>query len=181
MLSAMPDYRRYSPNRRPVFLTVKTLPAQPELVEHHAALRRTFEICRARHAYEIIAVVLLPDHFHLLMGLPPTDEDFSQRVSVIKALFSKSIAPRDETLSASRKARRERGLWQRRFYDHVIRDQADLQRHVDYIHINPVKHGYVARPADWPHSSFHRYVRDGIYPPDWASEGKPTSNADFGE
>jgi putative transposase len=177
----MPDYLRYSLDHCPVFLTVKTLPAHPALIEHHAALRRAFETCRTRHTFEIIAVVLLPDHFHLLMGLPATDEDYSKRVSVIKALFSKSISADNETLSASRTARRERGLWQRRFYDHIIRDEGDLQRHIDYIHINPVKHGYVARAADWPHSSFHRYVRDGVYPLNWADDGKPTGGADFGE
>ena len=86
----------------------------------------------------------------------------------MKVLFSKRIVAVDESLSVSRSVRRERGIWQRRFYEHIIRDERDLQNHIDYIHINPVKHGYVERAQDWPHSSFHRYVHEGKLPIDWA-------------
>jgi len=86
----------------------------------------------------------------------------------MKVLFSKSIIESGEVISPSRSARRERGVWQRRFYEHIIRDERDLQNHVDYIHINPVKHGHVNRVQDWPHSTFHRYVREGKLPIDWA-------------
>ena len=86
----------------------------------------------------------------------------------MKVLFSKRIVAVDESLSTSRSLRCERGIWQRRFYEHIIRDERGLQNHIDYVHINPVKHGYVERVQDWPHSSFHRYVREGKLPINWA-------------
>ena len=89
----------------------------------------------------------------------------------MKVLFSKQIVAVDESLSTSRTLRRERGIWQRRFYEHIIRDERDLQNHVDYVHINPVKHGYADRVQDWPHSSFHQYVREGKLPINWAGGG----------
>ena len=166
----MPKYLRYSPERRPIFLTVKTLPSQPILVDHRDALRHAIETVQARRPFIIDAMVLLPDHFHAIWTLPIEEEDFSSRISVIKTLFSKQIDIDNESVNASRTARRERGIWQRRFFDHVIREERDLQNHIDYIHINPVKHGYVQRVQDWPHSSFHRYVRQGIFPIDWAGD-----------
>ena len=175
----MPKYLRYLPESRPVFLTVKTLPSQPILVDQRDALRRAIETVRARRPFTIDAMVLLPDHFHAIWTMPTEDENFSSRISVVKALFSKQIEREGEAVTASRTARRERGIWQRRFYDHLIRDERDLQNHIDYIHINPVKHGYVERVHDWPHSSFHRYVRQGALPIDWAGGG--ASDIDAGE
>ena len=162
-----------------MFLTVKSLPSQPILVDQRDALRRAIETVRARRPFTIDAMVLLPDHFHAIWTMPTEDEDFSSRISVVKALFSKQIEREGEAVTASRTARRERGIWQRRFYDHLIRDECDLQNHIDYIHINPVKHGYVERVHDWPHSSFHRYVRQGALPIDWAGGG--ASDIDAGE
>jgi putative transposase len=98
--------------------------------------------------------------------MPNDDHDFARRWSLIKSGFSRQL-PKDEWISRSREAKRERGVWQRRYWEHLIRDEEDLQRHVDYIHINPVKHGYVKRVADWPYSSFHRYVQTGQLTPDW--------------
>ena len=85
-------------------------------------------------------------------------------------MFSRSL-PVGERRSASRVAKGERGVWQRRYWEHTARDDEDLRRHVDYIHYNPVKHGHAATAADWPYSSFHRYVREGVYPADWAGDG----------
>ncbi|MEO7255528.1 MAG: transposase [Casimicrobium sp.] len=175
----MPKYLRYSPERRPIFVTVKTLTSQAILVEHRDALRNAIETVQARRPFTIDAMVLLTDHFHTIWTLPIEDEDFSSRISVIKTLFAKQIERDDEVVTSSRTARRERGIWQRRFYDHVIRDERDLQNHIDYIHINPVKHGYVQRVQDWPHSSFHRYVRQGLLPMDWA--GGDATDFDAGE
>ena len=144
------------------------------LVDHVDALREAIRITRVAHPFEIVAMVVLPDHLHALWTLPDGDADYSTRWSLIKARFSRSIAL-GEPLSESRNRRRERGIWQRRFHEHTIRDEDDLRRHVDYIHWNPVKHGHVERAMDWPHSSFHRYVREGDLAPDWAA---PPSLAD---
>jgi putative transposase len=101
--------------------------------------------------------------------LPDGDSDFALRWRLIKTVFSRGL-PHGERRSDSRRSRAERGIWQRRYWEHLIRDEADFARHVDYIHINPVKHGLVARVADWPHSSFHRFVQAGILPLDWAGD-----------
>jgi REP-associated tyrosine transposase len=129
--------------------------------------------------FRMEAIVVLPDHLHCLWTLPPADADFSTRWKRIKALFSAGV-PRTEPRSASRIAKGERGVWQRRFWEHTVRDDEDWRRHVDYIHYNPVKHGYAARVADWPYSSFHRYVRVGAYPRDWGG-GPGEEGAEFGE
>ena len=173
----MPKYIRYSPERRPIVLTIKTLRSQPILVDQRDALRHAIETVQARRPFTIDAMVLLPDHLHAIWTLPMQDEDFSARISVIKTLFSKQIDSENESVTASRTARRERGVWQRRFYDHVIRDESDFQTHIDYIHINPVKHGYVQRVKDWHHSSFHRYVRHGVLPIDWGGGDAPDIDA----
>ena len=117
--------------------------------------------------FKIHAWVVLPDHFHCLIQLPENDSDFPLRLRLIKARFSAAI-PNTENRSAVRVQRGERGIWQRRFWEHLIRDEHDYRIHMDYIHINPVKHGYVACVRDWPYSTFHKYVSLGIYPHDWA-------------
>jgi putative transposase len=101
--------------------------------------------------------------------LPPDSDDFSVRWRLIKFLFSKGL-PRTERLSASRRKRAERGIWQRRYWEHTILTELDYTNHIDYIHVNPLKHGYVSRVHDWPYSSFHRYVQDGILAKDWCGE-----------
>jgi putative transposase len=110
--------------------------------------------------------------------LPSDDSDFSIRWRLIKTHFAKAL-PRQETRSEVRIARGERGIWQRRFWEHLIRDENDYARHVDYCYINPVKHCLVTKVSDWPHSSFHRDVRAGIYPSDWAGDTDATGI--FGE
>jgi hypothetical protein len=106
-------------------------------------------------------------HLHSVWTLPPDDANFSTRWRLIKTRFAKAL-PKQERLSAVRKARNERGIWQRRFWEHLIRDDADYARHIEYCYINPVKHGLVTRVRDWPHSSFHRDVRADLFPEDWA-------------
>jgi putative transposase len=110
----------------------------------------------------------LPDHLHAIWTLPDGNGDFAVRWSLIKAHFSRAM-PEGEPVSTSRRRRRERGIWQRRYWEHTIRDGADLARHIDYIHFNPVKHGYVEDVSDWPYSSFHHMVRRGLYPAEWAA------------
>jgi putative transposase len=136
------------------------------LLEHLLSLRAAFDGVKTRHPFRMDAVVILPDHLHCIWTLPEGDADFSLRWNLIKGNFSR-LMKRWERISASREKRRERGIWQRRFWEHLIRDQEDFNRHADYIHWNPVKHGLVKQPVDWPHSSFHDYVRRGIYPVNW--------------
>jgi len=164
----MTEYRRAYVPGATWFFTVNLAQRRGNslLIERLDALRASFKSVRERHPFGIEAIVILPEHLHCIMTLPEGDADFSMRWGLIKSTFSRKVE-KGERLSASREKRGERGIWQRRFWEHLIRDQEDFNRHVDYIHWNPVKHGWVRRAAEWPHSSFHDYVRRGIYPPDW--------------
>lgn len=129
-------------------------------------LRDAIAATRQRRPFESVAFCLLPEHLHCVWKLPDGDADFSTRWASIKGGFSRALlrlGGRQATPSSSRQRRGEAGLWQRRFWEHQIRDERDLQRHIDYIHYNPLKHGLVACLDDWPWSSYHRYRRDGFY------------------
>jgi putative transposase len=139
------------------------------LVERIDLLRAAFRTVRVRRPLRLDAVVILPDHLHCIWTLPPGDSDFAVRWALIKGRFSRGIA-KTERISQSRFNKGERGIWQRRFWEHLIRDDRDLERHVDYIHWNPVKHGYVRSPAHWPYSSFHDYLRRRLYQDGWGGE-----------
>jgi putative transposase len=149
------------------------------LTDHIEELRAAFRRARLRYPFAIDAMVVLPDHLHVIWTLPEGDADFAGRWRLIKSTFSRGL-PAGETVSRSRLAKRERGIWQRRFWEHTIRNEDDFARHVDYIHINPVKHRLVTRVLDWPHSSFHRMVERGVYPADWAGNNA-SLEGDFGE
>ncbi|MCA1470097.1 transposase [Bradyrhizobium sp. IC3195] len=136
------------------------------LVEHIAALRAAVAATRRDYSFTIDAFVVLPDHLHAVWTLRRGDADFSMRWRLIKMRFAKSL-PKTEPLTAVQIARRERGVWQNRFWEHLIRDETDYARHIEYCYINPVKHGYVTRVLDWPHSSFYRDVEAGLFPADW--------------
>lgn len=125
------------------------------LVDRINQFKIAFNKVKLRHPFKTDALVILPDHLHIIMTLPKEDSDYSLRVNLIKSNFSRAD-PKDETISGSRKKKRERGVWQRRFWEHVIRDGDDYERHVNYIHNNPVKHGYVKNPTDWQYSTIHR-------------------------
>lgn len=154
------------------FFTVNLLDRRRSLlVEHIELLRAAFRTVRNDHPFHIDAIVVLPDHLHCIWTLPQGDIDFSMRWRLIKGEFTRGLPRRDEPRSASRTQRRERGIWQRRFWEHVIRNDRDYARHVDYIHFNPVKHGLAARPIDWPHSSIHDFVLRGILTADWGTDG----------
>ncbi len=164
----MTDYRRNFIAGGSFFFTVNPLDRRLSLLTSHVnELRSAIRETRKRYPFTIDAIVVLPDHLHVVWTLPESDADFATRWRLIKSTFSRS-APSGEEVSASRAAKGERGIWQRRYWEHTIRDENDFARHVDYIHINPVKHGLVTHVRDWPHSSFHRMVRLGIYPEDWA-------------
>ena len=137
------------------------------LTRHIDLLREAIRKVRKAHPFEIHAFVVLPEHLHCVLQLPEGDSDFTLRWRLIKASFSKSL-PIIEKRSAVRVHRGERGIWQRRFWEHVIKDEADYAAHMDYVHINPVKHGLVQSVRDWPYSTFHHCVRQGIYTLEWA-------------
>ncbi|MEW6648545.1 MAG: transposase [Pseudomonadota bacterium] len=136
------------------------------MIRHIDDLRAVINKVKARHSFAIVAMVVLPEHLHAVWRLPPEDADYPLRWSLIKAGFSR-LLDKTESIGASRQARRERGIWQRRYWEHQIRDADDLARHVDYVHYNPVKHGWVSCAADWPHSTLHGYIERGMVAADW--------------
>jgi putative transposase len=163
----MTNYRRNRVKGGIYFFTVAIVQRHLELlVQHIDLLKAALREEKNRAPYTTLGLVVLPDHLHALWRLPEGDADYSNRWRRIKAKFSQAI-PCSESISASRAAKGERGIWQRRFWEHTIRDENDLQRHMDYIHYNPVKHGFVSRAIDWPHSTFHACVLRGIYAQDW--------------
>src|SRR5260370_30577775 len=176
----MSRYRRAYVEGGVFFFTVTLADRSSDaLVRHIDRLRRIYMSIQERYPFETIAICVLTDHLHAVWSLPQDDADFSLRWSLIKGGFSRGL-PGDRPRSSSKMARRERGIWQRRYWEHAIRDDADLERHIDYIHFNPVKHGHVSQVCDWPHSSFHRYVARGVLPLDWGGRVRNTTGA-FGE
>jgi putative transposase len=176
----MSRYRRPKIDGGVFFFTVALADRRSDLlVRNIDRLRRMYGAAHKHYPFETIAICVLPDHVHAVWALPPGDLDFSSRWGIIKSSFSRGLTGRAPR-SGSQVARRERGLWQRRFWEHAIRDESDLERHVDYVHFNPVKHGYVLRVKDWPHSSFHRYVAEGLLPADWGGDMREITGT-FGE
>ena len=176
----MARYRRNFIAGGTFFFTVKLAdPKSRLLVEHIDLLRAAYMDVQKQYPFETVAVCVLPNHIHAIWTLPPDDADYSLRWRLIKTKFSAHF-PRAENLSASKQRRHERGIWQRRFYEHTVCDETDWQRCADYIHFNPVKHGLCGNVRDWAFSSFHRYVRDGWLPLDWGST-KETAVISFGE
>jgi putative transposase len=176
----MTTYRRNFVAGATYFFTVNLADRRSRLlVDRIDLLRAAFRATRRRHPFTIDAIVVLPDHLHASWTLPAGDSDFAMRWNLIKGSFSRGL-PQGEPVSISRSSRRERGIWQRRYWEHTIRDDDDFAHHVDYIHFNPVKHGHVEHVATWPYSSFHRFVRFGLYPADWAT-GIAGSEDGFGE
>jgi putative transposase len=164
----MPNYRRVRVPGGTFFFTVNLLERRRALlVDHIDALRSAFEDARKARPFTTIAIVVLPDHLHCVWRLPENDCDNATRWRQIKTAFVKAM-PCGERRSSRRELKGERGIWQRRYWEHLIRDERDFRSHIDYIHFNPVKHGHVSRVIDWPYSSFHRWVRNGQLPADWA-------------
>jgi putative transposase len=148
------------------------------LVDHVALLRAALRKTRGAQPFALDAVVVLPEHLHAIMTSPPGDSDFSGRWRRIKAAFTRSVVAAG--VPVPRDHRGEYGLWQKRFWEHTIRDDGDFERCADYIHFNPVKHRLVSSPAAWPFSSLHRYARAGVLPRDCGGGGT-ADNANFGE
>jgi putative transposase len=176
----MSRYRRAKVEGGVFFFTVTLADRSSDLLVRHVDhLRKVYASVQEWYPFETIAICVLPDHLHAIWSLPPSDTNFSLRWRLIKSGFSREFDGNAQR-SSSKIAKREKGIWQRRYWEHAIRDDADLARHVDYIHFNPVKHGYTSRVCDWPHSSFRRYVARGLLPPDWGGDISDTTGA-FGE
>ena len=175
----MTSYRRACNAGATYFFTVNLADRTSALLTQCIdELRDAVRHVQLRHPFAIDAMVVLPEHLHAVWTLPPNDADHSLRWRLIKTRFSNAM-PHGERRCASRIAKGERGVWQRRYWEHLIRNDDDFGRHVDYVHFNPVKHGYVSHAIDWPHSSVHRCVADGRLPADWG--GGADGRAGFGE
>ena len=166
-------YRRATTPGATYFFTVVTYQRQklfhiPETVEN---LRNAFRTVKVTHPFTIEAIVVLPDHLHCIWTLPPGDADFSTRWRLIKTTFTRTCPTQyHRQRNLSRLHKKEQAIWQRRFWEHQIREESDLKQHIDYIHYNPVHHQLVQRPRDWQYSSFHQYVGRGAYDIDWGAK-----------
>jgi putative transposase len=167
----MTDYRRHRVPGGCYFFTLNLLGRRGNtlLTDRIDLLREAVRRVRRSRPFSIDAWVVLPDHLHAVWMLPPGDDDFSTRWRLIKSFFVRDL-PKTERLSRVRRDDGERGIWQRR-WEHAIRDDEDYGAHVDYVHFNPVKHGLVAAPAEWPYSTFKACVHRGLYPLDWIGSG----------
>jgi len=175
----VPEYRRAKFKGGVFFFTVVVAGRPSNLLGSRLiGSGKSIELPKSAGRFNTVAICVLPDHIHAIWALPEGDTDFATRWSLIKSGFSRGLdaQPRSE----SKILKREKGIWQRRYWEHAIRDDADLGRHVDYIHFNPVKHGYVTRVVDWPHSSFHRFVERSELAADWGGDMKEIQGA-FGE
>lgn len=168
----MPEYRRAIVDGGTFFLTVVTNFRRPLLTTDTARrlLRQAITATQRDHPFTLDAVVVLPDHWHCIWMLPPGDRDFSTRMRLVKGRFTRAFLAGGGTESGRSRSRRrqgERSVWQRRFWEHTVRDERAFERICDYIHYNPVKHGHAACPHAWAYSSFHRFVREGCYDAAW--------------
>jgi putative transposase len=182
----MSEYRRANTKGGTYFFTVVTYRRQPFLCDERVriALREGIKETQITHPFTIDAWVLLPDHLLTIWILPPDDADFGIRWALIKRFVTKQCNPelkRDYWMNPSKLKRKESTFWQRRFWEHQIRSERDFQKHIDYIHYNPVKHGLVKKASDWPYSTFHRYVAQGVYGADWAGVTNEGEIIGFGE
>ncbi|MEO6024875.1 MAG: transposase [Burkholderiales bacterium] len=160
-------YRRATLAGATYFFTVNLAERRGDhLTRHIDLLRDVIHRVKIAHLFHIDAMVVLPDHIHAIWTMPDYDTDYPMRWSLIKAGISRRLG-KTERINESRQSKRERGIWQRRYWEHLIRNEHDYAAHFDYIHINPVKHGYVIRAVAWPHSSIHQYVERGMVAADW--------------
>lgn len=166
----MSRYRRAKIEGGTFFFTVALVDRSGDLlVRHIDHLRQAYKFAVNHYPFETVAICVLPDHRHAIWSLPKGDLNFPLRWSLIKSKFSRGL-PSPGLRSRSQIERRDKGIWQRPYWEHAIRNDDDLARHIDYVHYNPVKHGYVPQVQDWPHSSFHRHVEQGLLPVDWGGD-----------
>jgi putative transposase len=182
----MPRYLRSKSPGGTFFCTVVTFQRRRFLTDQRSriSLREAISEVRQQHPFIIDAWVLLPDHLHTIWTLPENDADYPKRWGLIKREFSqkaRSFLHEDQLMGQSKEKHRECAIWQRRFWEHQVRNEEDLNRHLDYIHYNPVKHGLVVNVADWPYSTFHRFVKQGLYPDNWGENLTFDPDSSFGE
>ena len=167
----MPNYRRDYTKGGIYFFTVALQNRRHDWLVHYIReFREAWQETARRHPFATIAITILPEHFHAVLALPEDDHDYSLRLRALKSAFSRRLPETCRHPNPSQQRKRETGIWQRRFWEHLIRDENDLEQHVFYTYYNPVKHGYVNRVIDWPYSSFHRDVRSGLFLPDWGGD-----------
>ena len=176
------NYRRARVDGGTYFFTVVAFMRRPVLCAdgNVAVMKNAFRHVMRTHPFTVDAMVLLPDHLHCMWTLPAGDRDFSTRWRLIKTRVTRGFAGSKPARSAARAAKNEQTVWQRRFWEHLIRDERDYTNHVEYIHYNPVKHGHANAPGDWPHSTFHRFVQQGLYPKDWGRHEKINTTPGIG-
>jgi len=177
-------YRRSQTPGGSYFFTVVTYRRRKFLCEpdNVELLRTAFRTVKSIHPFTIDAFVLLPEHLHCIWTLPADDKNYSMRWNAIKNYFTRHCSDRYRLpASPSQKRKRAQTIWQPRYWEHQIRDDLDFEKHCDYVHWNPVKHGLVASPKDWPYSSFHRFVNLGIYPPNWGGYAGCVEDDGYGE
>lgn len=165
----MPNYKRLFLEGYNYFLTVITYQRNPILIDNIDLLRKSFQESKKRYHYNIDAIVILPDHFHTILT-PKNPTDYPLIIRAIKQYFSKHCNPKyyqHLVQSHSRETKDYKPIWQKRFFEHTIRNERDYQLRLDYIHYNPVKHNHVLKTSDWEHSSFSRFVKEGVYDKDW--------------
>ena len=171
----MPSYRRWRIEGGAYFFVVVTHERRHIFARSQARrlLREAIATTQRKRPFAMEAIVLLPDHLHMIWRLPEGESDFSTRMALIKKRFTVAYLTSgggEGAATASRANHRLRGVWEKRFYEHAIRSAKDYRMHFDYVHLNPVKHGLVAMPREWSFSSFHRYVRAGMYEKDWCGD-----------
>ncbi len=184
----MSDYRRWYVPGGMFFFTAVTYDRRPILVTENGRqlLRNAIAEVRNQRPFKLFATVLLPEHWHLIMQLPTGDKDYSTHMKRIKESFTKSWvgAGCDEVkVTDSQQSRGQRGVWQPRFWEHMVDSVHDLERCTDYSHWNPRKHDLVSQVQDWPWSSFHRFVQAGDYDKHWGGKQPPKiqKQTDWGE
>ena len=182
----MPEYRRTLIPGGTYFITIVTYQRKPILTspQSREILHIAWDTVKTYYPFTTDAICLLPDHIHTLITLPENDGDFPKRIGEIKRLFSVKFNIQMKNINKkndSRIKRRETTIWQRRYWEHTLRDEKDWQNHLNYIHYNPVKHGLVNNVKDWPWSSFSRYVKLGYYEIDWGSDVKFEDDSSYGE
>jgi putative transposase len=164
------QYRRAYTQGACYFFTVVTEKRQPLFADDANVnlLRNAFYSIMQKRPFTIDAAVILPDHLHCIWTLPVDDADFSTRWRLVKTWFSKRCDERYKlTPNTHRMNKKQQAIWQHRYWEHQLRDEQDVKQHIDYIHYNPVKHGYVTNPVDWKHSSIHRFIKQGVIDPHW--------------
>ena len=164
----MVDYRRNYIKGGVYFFTVALQNRRAKLLTTHIdALRSAFHSCKQKTPFKILAIVIMPDHLHTVWKLPENDDNYTQRWQCIKSKFTRELKAKKVALIKNQRG--EYNVWQRRYWEHTIQNEQDLIRHIDYIHYNPVKHGYVTSPSEWHYSSIHRFIEKGHLPKDWGT------------